>query len=51
MQSARIAPIKLLVRSIDLSQLAPRVQAALEGGEPNVRKAMQLIAEDFGIKI
>ncbi len=51
MQSARIAPIKLLVRSVDLSQLAPRVQAALEGGEPNVRKAMQQIAQDFGIKI
>jgi len=50
MQSARIAPIKLLVRSVDLSQLAPRVQAALEGGEPNVRKAMEAIAQDFGIK-
>lgn len=51
MQSARIAPIKLLVRSVDLSQLAPRVQAALEGGEPNVRKAMQDIARDFGVKV
>lgn len=50
MQSARIAPIKLLVRSVDLSQLAPRVQAALEGGEPNVRKAIEAIALDFGIK-
>jgi phosphotransferase system enzyme I (PtsP) len=51
MQSARIAPIKLMVRSIDLSQLAPRVQTALDGGESNLRKALQGIAQDFGIKI
>jgi len=51
MQSARIAPIKLMVRSIDLSQLAPRVQTALDSGESNLRNTMQVIAQDFGIKI
>jgi phosphotransferase system enzyme I (PtsP) len=51
MQSARIAPIKLLVRSVDLSALAPRVQAALDSGEGSVRKTMLSIAQDFGVKI
>ncbi len=51
MQSARIAPIKLLIRSIDLSQLAPRVQASLDGGEQSVRATMLTIANDFGVKI
>jgi len=30
MQAARVAPIKLLIRSIDMSVLAPRVQGLLE---------------------
>ncbi|MEQ1609095.1 MAG: phosphoenolpyruvate--protein phosphotransferase [Hyphomonadaceae bacterium] len=51
MQSARIAPIKLLVRSVDLSNMAPRVQAALDAGEQSVRKTMLGIADDFGVKI
>ena len=51
MQSARIAPIKLLIRSVDVSQLAPRVQAALDGGEQSVRTTMLAIANDFGVKI
>ena len=51
MQSARIAPIKLLIRSVDLSQLAPRVQASLDGGEQSVRATMLTIANDFGVKI
>ncbi len=51
MQSARIAPIKLLVRSVDLSNMAPRVQAALDAGEQSVRKTLLGIADDFGVKI
>jgi len=51
MQSARIAPIKLLIRSVNLSDMAPRVQAALDAGEQSVRKTMLGIADDFGIKI
>src|SRR5262245_19105964 len=33
MQTSRIAPIKLLVRSIDVSKMAPRVQSALDAGD------------------
>ncbi len=51
MQSARIAPIKLLVRSVDLSNMEPRVQAALDAGEQSVRKTLLGIADDFGVKI
>jgi phosphotransferase system enzyme I (PtsP) len=51
MQASRIAPIKLLVRSLDLGKLAPRVQAVLEDGEESIRNAMLSIAEDFGVKI
>lgn len=51
MQASRIAPIKLLVRSVDVSQMAPRVQAALEGGDWSLRNAMLSIAQDFGVKI
>ncbi len=51
MQASRIAPIKKLVRSVDLSQLAPRVQAAMDGGDQPIRNAMLSIAEDLGLKI
>jgi phosphotransferase system enzyme I (PtsP) len=51
MQTSRIAPIKLLVRSSDVSKMAPRVQAALDAGEPSLRNAMLSIAQDFGVKI
>lgn len=51
MQASRIAPIKLLVRSVDVSQMAPRVQAALDGGDWSLRNAMLSIAQDFGVKI
>jgi phosphotransferase system enzyme I (PtsP) len=51
MQAARIAPIKLLVRSIDASKLAPSVQKALDSGDGSVRNAMLSIANDFGVKI
>jgi phosphotransferase system enzyme I (PtsP) len=51
MQTSRIAPIKLLVRSVDVSRLAPRVQAALEAGDLSIRNAMLSIAQEFGVKI
>jgi phosphotransferase system enzyme I (PtsP) len=51
MQAARIAPIKLIVRSVDASILAPRVQKALDAGDGSVRNAMLSIANDFGVKI
>ncbi|HVY88235.1 MAG TPA: phosphoenolpyruvate--protein phosphotransferase [Hyphomonadaceae bacterium] len=51
MQAARIAPVKLLVRSVDLSKLAPRVQALLDGDDVPIRNAMLSIAADFGVKI
>jgi phosphotransferase system enzyme I (PtsP) len=51
MQAARIAPIKLLVRSVDASKLAPLVQKALDTGDGSVRNAMLSIANDFGVKI
>ena len=47
----RIAPIKLLVRSIEMEKLAPRVQAALDGGEQSIRNAMLSVADEFGLKI
>ena len=51
MQAARIAPIKLLVRSVDASVLAPRIQKALDAGDGSLRNAMLSIATDFGVKI
>jgi phosphotransferase system enzyme I (PtsP) len=51
MQAARIAPIKLLVRSVDASKLAPLMQKALDTGDGSVRNAMLSIANDFGVKI
>lgn len=51
MQTSRIAPIKLLVRSVDVSKLAPRVQAAVNAGDQSIRNAMLSIAQDFGVKI
>jgi phosphotransferase system, enzyme I, PtsP len=51
MQSSRIAPIKLLVRSVDASQLAPRLQKAMDAGDEAIRNAMLSIANDFGVKI
>jgi phosphotransferase system enzyme I (PtsP) len=51
MQAARVAPIKLLVRSVDASKLAPSMQKALDSGDGSVRNAMLSIANDFGVKI
>ena len=51
MQASRIAPIKLLIRSVDVSVLAQRVHTALDAGEESVRNAMLSIVQDFGVKI
>lgn len=51
MQASRIAPIKLLARSIDVSAISPRVEAALERGDASVRNEMLSIAKDFDLKI
>ena len=51
MQASRIAPIKLLIRSVDLSALAPCVQAVVEGGDQPIRNQMLSIAKDFGLTI
>jgi signal transduction protein with GAF and PtsI domain len=51
MQASRIAPIKLLIRSVDLSKLAPRLQAAMDDGDQSIRNAMLSIAQDSGLKI
>jgi phosphotransferase system enzyme I (PtsP) len=51
MQASRIAPIKKLIRSVDLSALAPRVQAAVESRDQAIRNQMLSIAKDFGLAI
>ncbi len=51
MQSARIAPIKLLIRSVDMSVLAPRVQGLLDSSEQSIRNALLSVATDLGLKI
>jgi phosphotransferase system enzyme I (PtsP) len=51
MQASRIAPIKLLIRSVEMERLAPRVQAALDGGEQSIRNAMLSVVDEFGLKI
>ena len=51
MQASRIAPMKLLVRSVDVSRLAPRVQAAMDAGEQSLRATMMAAGAEFGVKI
>ncbi len=51
MQASRIAPMKLLIRSVDMSALAPRVQAAVEGGEGTIRNQMLSVAHEFDLLI
>lgn len=51
MQASRIAPIKLLVRSVDMATLSQRVQAALDRQDQSVRNAMLSVADEFGLKI
>jgi phosphotransferase system enzyme I (PtsP) len=51
MQASRIAPVKLLVRSVEVSKLAPRVQAAMDAGEQSLRATMMAAAAEFGVKI
>jgi phosphotransferase system enzyme I (PtsP) len=51
MQASRIAPVKLLIRSVDLGKLAPRVQAVLDDPDEPIRNAMLSIAQELGVKI
>jgi phosphotransferase system, enzyme I, PtsP len=51
MQAARIAPIKLMTRSVDISALTQRVEALLAGGNQPIREAMLKIANDLAVKI
>ncbi|MDP3735903.1 MAG: phosphoenolpyruvate--protein phosphotransferase [Hyphomonadaceae bacterium] len=51
MQASRIAPIKLLVRSVDVSVLAQHVHKSMNTGDESIRNAMLSIAQDFGVKI
>ncbi|OYX49697.1 MAG: phosphoenolpyruvate--protein phosphotransferase [Alphaproteobacteria bacterium 32-64-14] len=51
MQASRIAPIKLLIRSVDMETLSLRVQAALDRQDQSVRNAMLSVADEFGLKI
>jgi phosphotransferase system enzyme I (PtsP) len=51
MQASRIAPIKKLIRSVDLSALSPRVQAAVEGSDQPIRNQMLSMAKEFGLTI
>jgi phosphotransferase system enzyme I (PtsP) len=51
MQASRIAPIKLLMRSIDLASLAPGMQSVLDNEDQSIRNAMLSIARESGLKI
>jgi phosphotransferase system enzyme I (PtsP) len=51
MQPARVAPIKRLARSIDLAKVAPRVQAAMDGGDASLRNELLSISNEFDLKI
>ena len=51
MQASRIAPVKLLVRSVDLAALARDVHAILDGRAPSIRNAMLSVANGLGLKI
>jgi phosphotransferase system enzyme I (PtsP) len=51
MQASRIAPVKLLVRSVDMAVLARDVQAVLDGPAPSIRNAMLSVAAGLGLKI
>jgi len=51
MQSSRIAPIKLLARSLDLSALTPKLTAALETPSASMRAQIAALAQDCGIEL
>jgi phosphotransferase system enzyme I (PtsP) len=51
MQASRIAPIKLLIRSVEMERLAKRVQEALDAKDETIRNAMLSVADEFGVKI
>src|SRR5262249_8079691 len=53
MQASRIAPVKLLIRSVDVSNLTKQVQSVMDsggGGEP-IRNSILSIAIELGLKI
>jgi phosphotransferase system enzyme I (PtsP) len=51
MQSARVAPIKLLLRSVDMSVLAPRVQEVIDSGVEPIRNELLRLAADLDVKL
>jgi phosphotransferase system enzyme I (PtsP) len=51
MQSSRIAPIKLLARSVDLSWLAPRLLAAIDRPEESMRAQIHALAAEAGLAL
>jgi phosphotransferase system enzyme I (PtsP) len=51
MQAARIAPIKQLTRQVDLKQLSPRIQGALDAGDAALRNELLSISNEFDLKI
>jgi phosphotransferase system enzyme I (PtsP) len=51
MQSSRIAPVKKLVRTVDLGKLTARVEKAIDSEDLSIRNAMLSIADDLALKI
>jgi phosphotransferase system enzyme I (PtsP) len=53
MQASRIAPVKLLIRSVDVSILSKRVQAVLDSKDQgeSIRNSILSIAIELGLKI
>jgi phosphotransferase system enzyme I (PtsP) len=51
MQASRIAPIKRMIRSVSLAELAPRVQAAIEDDGPTIRDKILMVAGELAVKM
>ncbi len=51
MQAARIAPIKLLLRSADISVLTPRIEHVIDHGSQPIRNELLSIATEFGLNM
>ncbi|MEZ5937246.1 MAG: phosphoenolpyruvate--protein phosphotransferase [Hyphomonadaceae bacterium] len=50
MHASRLAPIKQMVRSVDLSRLAPAVQEAIESDAPSLRNEILSTASAAGVQ-
>jgi phosphotransferase system, enzyme I, PtsP len=50
MQPARVAPVKQLIRSMTLSQVAPLVNDAMVSGDESVREALAKVFEQLDLK-